>query len=184
MSRVIREMTIRELSGRKSGNEMKNREIERKWLVKSTPANLEGFRCLKIEQAYLNQSPAVRVRREDDRYYMTYKASADMEGNSELSHTEYNMELNRESYQHLCSKRDGILISKKRYLIPLDDVHIIELDVFDKPISPLVIAEIEFEDEDDARNFVPPDWFGEDVTCRKEYRNSWMSNAYQNSPAL
>lgn len=49
-------------------------EIERKFTVKKLPDNLESYPFHVIEQAYLNVSPAIRVRREDDTYYMTYKA--------------------------------------------------------------------------------------------------------------
>lgn len=49
-------------------------EIERKFTVKKLPDNIESYPFHVIEQAYLNVSPAIRVRREDDTYYMTYKA--------------------------------------------------------------------------------------------------------------
>ena len=48
-------------------------EIERKFLVKSLPADLEQYPCRRIQQAYLSADPVVRVRRSDDSYYMTYK---------------------------------------------------------------------------------------------------------------
>ena len=54
-------------------------EIEKKFTVKKLPLNLDTYPCHIIEQGYLNTSPAVRVRREDDHYYMTYKGSAPAE---------------------------------------------------------------------------------------------------------
>lgn len=48
-------------------------EIERKFTVKSLPDNLESYPYHVIEQGYLNVWPAIRVRREDDHFYMTYK---------------------------------------------------------------------------------------------------------------
>ena len=47
-------------------------EIERKYLLKELP-ELETYENHKIEQAYLCTGPVVRVRREDETYYMTYK---------------------------------------------------------------------------------------------------------------
>ena len=41
-------------------------EIERKFTLKELPENLESYPCHLIEQAYLNISPVIRVRREDD----------------------------------------------------------------------------------------------------------------------
>ena len=48
-------------------------EIERKFTVKSLPPDYESYPFHHIEQAYLNTDPVVRVRKEDDRYYLTYK---------------------------------------------------------------------------------------------------------------
>ncbi|MCR5527350.1 MAG: CYTH domain-containing protein [Lachnospiraceae bacterium] len=154
---------------------MENREIERKWLVKQIPENLEKYKCLLIEQAYLASSPTVRVRKENDDYYLTYKGARQWEGNSDISHTEYNLPLDKKSYEHLREKRDGNLISKKRYVIPIENGLNIELDVFDPPIAPLVVAEVEFESEEEARAFIAPDWFGEDVSADYKYKNSYLA---------
>ncbi|MBO6148585.1 MAG: CYTH domain-containing protein [Lachnospiraceae bacterium] len=158
---------------------MENREIERKWLVKEVPEDLGKYEKLEIEQAYLSVSPAVRVRRENDDYYLTYKSSKDMPGNSPISHAEYNLPLNRASYEHLKCKRDGILISKDRYLIPLDGGLTAELDIFKPPIEPLILVEVEFESEEEALSFAAPDWFGEDVSLKPEYKNASMALSAQ-----
>ena len=48
-------------------------EIERKFLVKQIPEGCTSFPCRQIEQAYLNTDPVVRIRRDNDDYYLTYK---------------------------------------------------------------------------------------------------------------
>lgn len=144
-------------------------EIERKFLIKKLPDNLESYPFHLIEQGYLNTNPVVRVRREDTKYYLTYK------GNGMMAREEYNLPLNKESYEHLIKKADGNIISKKRYLIPLYDNLTIELDVFSEPFAPLIMAEVEFQTEEDAKNFTMPDWFSEDVTYNSDYHNSNMS---------
>ena len=154
---------------------MENREIERKWLVKNIPSELDGYDCLFIEQAYLSSSPTVRVRRENDSFYLTYKASKNWEGESDISHTEYNLPLDEESYKHLAEKRDGNLITKKRYIIPLENGLKAELDVFEGKFAPLVIVEVEFDSEDEAVKFSAPDWFGEDVSHDYHYKNAYMA---------
>lgn len=143
-------------------------EIERKFTVKRLPDDLEGYPFHIIEQAYLNTDPVVRIRREDDRYYMTYK------GSGLLAREEYNLPLNRPSYEHLLPKADGNVISKKRYLIPLPP-YTVELDVFAPPFAPLIIAEVEFPSVEEAERFVPPDWFEQDVTQDPAYHNSNLS---------
>ena len=147
-------------------------EIERKFTVKELPADLGRYEYRIIEQAYLTTEPTIRVRREDDRYYMTYKGVGG--DNTSLAHEEYNLALTREAYETLSSKADGNVIRKKRILIPYMD-HTIELDIFDEPFDGLVIAEVEFETTDAANAFVPPGWFDEDVTDRTEYRNAYLS---------
>ena len=82
--------------------------------------------------------------------------------------------MNEEGYYHLVEKADGVIIRKKRYLIPYEK-YTIELDVFGEPYENLVIAEVEFESEEEANAFCPPEWFGEDVTLDRRYHNSNLS---------
>lgn len=144
-------------------------EIERKYLVKTLPENLQQYDCKKIAQGYLCTSPVVRIRRSNDDYYLTYK------GKGLLAREEYNLPLSQESYEHLCTKIDGILIEKNRYLIPIHDGLTAELDVFEGKLSSLVLVEVEFESIEAANSFVAPEWFGEDVTHSGKYQNSYLS---------
>ncbi len=143
-------------------------EIERKFLVREMPKDLDRFPYHLIEQAYLTKEPTIRVRREDDTYYMTYK------GGKGLKHEEYNLPLTKEAYEFLKSKSEANVITKKRYLIPCDP-YTVELDVFDAPFAPLVLAEVEFPTEEEAVDFHVPEWLGKDVTDDKRYYNSYMS---------
>ena len=146
-------------------------EIERKFLIpkENLPKALDSYPCHRIEQGYLCTSPVVRIRRQDDDYFLTYKSKGLM------SREEYNLPLNESAYQHLLTKIDGRLIKKKRYMIPLDDTLTIELDVFEGDLAPLLLAEVEFPDEKAALSFTPPQWFGKDVTFSSEYHNSTLS---------
>ena len=159
-------------------------EIEKKYTLKSLPENLDSYPCKIIEQAYLNTSPVVRVRKSDDNYYLTYK------GKGLMAREEYNLPLDEISYKHLLEKADGNIISKKRYLIPLDNPRFtddytppttpeltIELDVFAAPFSSLIMAEVEFPSTEMANAFIPPEWFDKDVTMDGRYHNSNMSKA-------
>ena len=51
----------------------------------------------------------------------------------------------------------------------------IELDVFEGELAPLQLAEVEFETKEEAEHFVPPAWFGQDVTFSSRYHNSTLS---------
>ena len=162
-------------------------EIERKFTITKLPENLESYPCHIIEQAYLNTDPVVRIRREDDTFYLTYK------GKGFLAREEYNLPLNEASYYHLREKADGNVISKKRYVIPIlnpqfnmtqlsssefsiDQCSLsVELDIFEPPFAPLIIAEVEFPDKETAEAFLPLDWFSQDVTNDPAYHNSNLS---------
>lgn len=144
-------------------------EIERKYLIEQLPLHLEEYPCRIIEQGYLNTEPVVRIRRANDVYTLTYK------GSGLMVREEYNLPLTAEAFAHLKEKIDGRLIRKRRYLIPLDEKLTIELDVFEGGLAPLVLAEVEFETEDAACAFTPPEWFGEDVTFSTKYHNSTLS---------
>lgn len=149
-------------------------EIEKKFLIDKLPEDIESYPFNLIEQAYLCTSPVVRIRRENDNYYMTYK------GKGLMVREEYNLPLNKKAYEHLLRKADGNIISKKRYLIPFKDKYTIELDVFDGIFKGLLLAEVEFTSENEANNFIPPAWFGKDVTYDGKYHNSYMSSIKPN----
>ncbi len=158
-------------------------EIERKFTVRALPEQLSQYPFHQIEQAYLNTDPVVRIRKQDDDYYLTYK------GKGLMAREEYNLPLNKEAYYHLREKADGNIIAKKRYLIPIeqptftsdykipiDQISLtIELDIFEAPFENLVIAEVEFPDEGTAAAFCPVDWFLEDVSNDPAYHNSNLS---------
>ena len=169
-------------------------EIERKFLIKdlhSLPFSIEAYPHRELEQAYLCTGPVVRIRKDDEQYFLTYKSKGLM------IREEYNLPLNRQAYLHLREKADGRIIQKTRYVIPLDEVtdsspsqkesHLspqfrekgvslfLELDIFKGDLAPWFLAEIEFPDEETARNYQAPDWLGEDVTHLSLYHNSTLS---------
>ncbi len=166
-------------------------EIEKKYTVKNLPDDLGKYEYHLIEQGYLNVHPAIRVRQEDDHYYMTYKGAAGV-----VAKEEYNMELDEASYKHMLKKADGNIITKKRYLVPInedaftkeylethaDDARAfedgkikIELDVFEGFFEGLIIAEVEFPYLEASDNYHPASWFEKEVTGQKEYSNAQLT---------
>ena len=73
-------------------------EIERKFLIRQLPEHLEQYPCLQIEQGYLCTNPVVRIRKQDDSYFLTYKSGGLM------TREEYNLPLTAEGYVHLRKK--------------------------------------------------------------------------------
>lgn len=143
-------------------------EIERKFIVEQMPGDLDRCPHRRIEQAYLCTSPVVRVRQSGAEFWLTCK------GDGLMVRQEFELPLTEEAYRHLRSKADGLAIAKERYCIPLGE-RTIELDVFDAPFTPLVIAEVEFPTEEEALAFQPPAWFGREVTFDPAYTNAGLS---------
>ncbi len=154
-------------------------EIERKYRITEPelPFSIEAYPVRHIEQGYLCTEPVVRIRRDNDDYFLTYKSKGLM------VREEYNLPLDPKAYEHLKPKADGRIISKNRYVIPLqefvtDSLYAglnIELDIFLDDLEGLILAEVEFPDEETALAFTAPAWFGEDVTFSSQYHNSTLS---------
>lgn len=146
-------------------------EIERKFLIdlQQLPFHPESYPGRYIEQGYLCTEPVVRVRRDGNEYFLTYKSKGLM------VREEYNLPLTEKAYSHLIAKADGRIIRKKRFNIPLDDSLQLELDIFEGDLFPLVLGEIEFPDEESAKFYNAPDWLGEEVTYSSRYHNSTLS---------
>ena len=143
---------------------------EKKFIPTDLPKDLDSYEHHVIEQAYLNTAPVVRIRKQDDDYVLTYK------GSGMMAREEYNLPLNQKSYEHLLEKADGNIISKIRYLIPINDGKLTaELDVFKGTFAGMLLVEVEFSSVEQADAFQKPDWFGEDVTYSKIYHNSYLS---------
>ena len=135
-------------------------EIERKFLIKSLPDNLESYSCDTLIQAYISTEPVIRVRKKNEDYILTLKSAG--------------LLAREESFKHLLSKKDGISIKKKRYKIP-DTPYLIELDVFEGDYNGFCMAEVEFPDIDSANAYNAPAWFGPEVTMDSRFHNSSLS---------
>ena len=146
-------------------------EIERKFLIskENLPADLNSYPHHRLEQGYLSTAPVVRIRKEDDNYYLTYKSKGLM------TREEYNLPLNKEAYEHLIKKADGNIITKKRYEIPDGNGYTIELDIFEGLFTGTILAEVEFPTIEAANSYTVPSWFIDDVTNDPAYHNSNMS---------
>ena len=142
-------------------------EIERKFLVSEIPC-LDSLKYSKIEQGYISFSPETRIRKKDDKYYLTKK------GEGMIVREEIEIEVSPEEGQEYFNKVISKLIKKTRYYIPYGK-YTIELDIYEGELEGLVVAEVEFETEREAGEFLPPDWFCEDISEKIEYRNKILA---------
>lgn len=152
-------------------------EIEKKYLVNQPPEDLSSYPSFELEQCYLCKSPTLRIRRKGDDYILTYKNRVKpANGNEKLCVSEETeLPLTEESYEHLREKADGKIITKTRYYIPYMGYQI-ELDIFHGDYEGFYLAEVEFPTEEESVDFLPPEWFGEDVSGDFRYTNSYLSS--------
>jgi adenylate cyclase len=149
-----------------------HREIERKFLVRQLPADLAAYPSAKISQGYLvslDDGLQVRLRKAGDRYSLTYKRGA---GNVR---EEREVELSAEQFEALWPATEGKRLVKTRYEIPLGE-RTVEIDLYHDRHEGLVVAEVEFDEEEAAKNFQPPDWLGDDVTGDPRYSNQLLAS--------
>jgi adenylate cyclase len=144
-------------------------EIERKFMV-GEPPGLEGTEWDDIEQGYLALGPSgeVRLRRRSERLELTVKRGGG------LSREESEIEIDRDQFDALWPLTDGRRLTKRRHRIGHGELTI-ELDVYGGGLEGLIVAEVEFESESDADSFIPPDWFGTEVTDDHRYRNGALA---------
>ena len=64
--------------------------------------------------------------------------------------------------------------NETRYYIEAG-AHTFEVDEFYGDNQGLVLAEVEFESLEQANAYIPPEWFGRDVSITGEYQNSKLS---------
>ena len=150
-------------------------EIERKYLVRELPGDLDSYPHTEIEQGYLCTSPTLRIRRMGDVFILTVKEHI-VGSSTAIQNREEEFTMLRDSYERLKTKCDGNLVSKTRYRISLADGLTAELDIFHGVHQGLRIVEVEFPSVEAADTFTPPAWFGEDVSTDPRYRNSWLAH--------
>jgi len=143
-------------------------EIERKFLVKYLPDGLEDNVKKEVSQGYISVDPVIRIRRSNDRYFLTVKTSG------LLAREEFETDITAESFDNLRGKCDGNIISKTRYKIPCGD-YVAELDIFHEIFEGLRYVEVEFPSLEEAEAFTPPDYFGRELTGDARYQNSSLS---------
>jgi CYTH domain-containing protein len=74
----------------------------------------------------------------------------------------------------LCGDR---IITKSRSLHLLGEHLWAEIDIFTGRWAGLVMVEVEFANVDQLRSFLPPDWFGRNVTSDPRFTNAGLATA-------
>lgn len=151
-------------------------EIERKFKLKKIPKNIiENIIPLEIVQTYLH-APNEQERRvrsiNNEIFVITVKSP--LPGN-ELIREENERQITEDDYKLFLTQQKGDTIKKKRYKIPVENGLTYEVDLYEDNLAGLMVVEVEFPTEEMANSFVPPEWFGEEVTSDKRYKNNSLA---------
>ena len=147
-------------------------EIERKFLVRALPDDLDRHPHGPVVQGYLaiqTDGTEVRIRRREDGPVLTVKSGG------ALARVEEEIELDDGTFERLWPLTEGRRVEKVRYLVPAEKGLIIELDIYDGDLDGLMVAEVEFDSGADAEAFTPPAWFGRDVTDDARFKNQRLA---------
>jgi adenylate cyclase len=141
-------------------------EVERKFLVSDESWRDAVTSSTRIVQGYIAQtgSATVRVRVRGDKGFLTIKGLSVGVSRSEF---EYEVPV-ADALAMLDELAQGPVIDKVRHLVPVGG-HVWEVDVFAGENAPLVMAEVELADSQEA--FVRPDWAGVEVSDDQRYFN-------------
>ena len=144
-------------------------EQERTFLVKKIP-DLGVFNKKEMIDIYYpleERHPTLRLRKNGNRYELTSKKPPENMDTSSL--IEETVHLTENEYLGL-SKSPGKVVKKIRYFADqmIDGKKVrIEIDVFKDNLEGLVLADFEFENEDDKKAFIAPDYCLAEVTSEE-----------------
>ena len=147
-------------------------EIERKFLLGKLPKDLDRSSGKEILQAYLccEASREVRIRKKPGSFELTVKTG------SGVVRSEVNVAISETDFAQLWQLTEGRRLEKIRYHYMYDGNEY-EIDSYKGTLNPLLVAELEFSDEQQAINFVPPDFLGQEISEHAAYKNSSLALA-------
>jgi CYTH domain-containing protein len=146
-------------------------EIEKTFLIKNFPEGIKNFRKDDIKQGYLSKDrQPLRLRKKKGMFEITKKLS--LKKGDESAKEEINIPLTKKEFSMLW-KLVVKHLKKTRHYCPLRGGLTAEIDVYKGKLKGLAVVEVEFRSTHQMNTFVPPKWFGKDVTQER-----WSTNAY------
>jgi adenylate cyclase len=147
-------------------------EIERKFLVQRPPPGLDERAHSELEQGYLaigEDGTEVRIRRSDDRHFLTIKSGGSG------TRVEEELPIDERRFRSLWPLTEGRRIEKTRYLIPVAGGVTVELDIYHGRHDGLLTAEVEFDSAEASDAFEAPEWIGREITDDARYKNQRLA---------
>jgi CYTH domain-containing protein len=145
-------------------------EIERKFRVERMPEAPGAG--VPLRQAYLavDGDVELRVRSQGEAHVLTVK------GGRGIERTEIELAIDERQFDELWALAGDRHLEKTRYRVPVGDATA-ELDLYEGRLSGLAVVEVEFGSREQADGFVPPPWFGDELTGRPGWSNAELAAA-------
>ena len=149
-------------------------EIERVFLLNNNTAMALSHMASKsydIEQYYTQiGSEEERYRRKGEKFFHTIKKDT----NDSMIREEIETQCTEEEYKASKERIVGSVIIKTRYIVPYGEKNL-EVDIYKHQWQGLCTVEVEFEDEDEAKDYIVPLCFGKEITDDLRYRNQQLA---------
>ncbi len=137
-------------------------ELERTFLLKNKPKDLEKYKSVEILDIYFPYSaehPILRLRKSGNIYELTKKQP--LKGLDSSEQTEETISLSKQEFEEF-SKLKGKRLRKIRYYY-LNS----EIDFFLDELEGLVLVDFEFKEKEKKNDFKMPDYCLKDITQEK-----------------
>lgn len=146
-------------------------EIERKFLLSGLPPTMRFARREPIRQGYLalDGDTEVRVRLTPSARTLTIKSGR---GGVRV---EEELALDARQAESLWQLTEGRRVQKVRRRVRVGAATV-EVDEYSGALDGLVVAEVEFDDEEASRTFEAPSWFVREVTDDPRYSNRSLAS--------
>ena len=153
-----------------------NVEIERKYLLTVDPRQLVEAGVIqfiqeeRIEQTYIamDENQELRVRRlvnisnGEVSYTHTFKNGVG------LAREEVEYSISQTIYEQVMQAFGYVPLTKNRITAKFEGITV-EIDIYDQ--VQFTVVEVEFTSMEEADSFIPPQWFGEEISFNKQYSN-------------
>lgn len=145
-------------------------EVERKFRVAQVPDGAPAGASLRQAYVAIDGDVEVRIRDEAGSYTLTIK------GGSGLERAEVEVPIEAAQFDELWPLAGDRHLEKRRARIELGEV-VAELDRYEGRLAGLAVVEVEFPDREAAERFVPPAWFGDELTGLAGWSNAALARS-------
>lgn len=148
-------------------------EIEKRYDVNKDEIPINDIKSkIYIEQVYSvignNKGiPDVRIRKTEENGKSKYFNTVKYKTENKNSRVEIEQEIGKDDYDKIFKLIDKKPVRKNRYLIPIGDNLMAEVDEFLDTNK--IIVEVEFPDIDTMDNFTPPKWFSKEIKGKQSF---------------